>query len=82
MAKAEHKTFAKVDETRTFENGNAELITLGGATIGSIVGALVGLATQTGGTYGKAIAIAGQPKDVVEAELAKLRLKARLPSHF
>src|SRR3954470_12868378 len=37
MATAEHKTFNTPEETRPFEKGRVELITIGGATIGRLV---------------------------------------------
>src|SRR3954466_9665793 len=37
MATAEHKTFNSPEETRPFEKGRVELITIGGATIGRLV---------------------------------------------
>ena len=36
MASAEHKTFNAPDETRPFEKGKAEILTIGGATIGRL----------------------------------------------
>ncbi|MGA8014339.1 MAG: cupin domain-containing protein [Candidatus Dormiibacterota bacterium] len=33
----EHKTFATPEEVRTFPNGRAEILTLGGSTIGRLV---------------------------------------------
>jgi quercetin dioxygenase-like cupin family protein len=36
MAKAEQKTFASPDETRTFENGVVELVHVGGSDIGRL----------------------------------------------
>jgi hypothetical protein len=36
MAKAEQKTFASPDETRNFERGQVDLITIGGSEIGRL----------------------------------------------
>jgi hypothetical protein len=36
MAKAEHKNFTSAEEVRTFECGKAELIKIGGATVGRL----------------------------------------------
>ena len=36
MAKAEQKTFAAPDETRTFENGRVDLVHLGDSEIGRL----------------------------------------------
>jgi hypothetical protein len=33
----EHKTFVKPEETREFPNGRAEILTLGGSTVGRLV---------------------------------------------
>jgi hypothetical protein len=33
----EHRNFAEPDETRTFENGHADLVKIGGAEIGRLV---------------------------------------------
>lgn len=37
MEKAEHKTFEKSDEVRTFPKGRLELLKIGGATIGRCI---------------------------------------------
>ena len=37
MATAEHKTFTAPDESRPFEKGKVELVSLGGATIGRLI---------------------------------------------
>ncbi|HTP24106.1 MAG TPA: cupin domain-containing protein [Anaeromyxobacteraceae bacterium] len=37
MAKSEHKTFAKPDETREFPSGKAEILNIGSGTVGRLV---------------------------------------------
>ena len=37
MANAERKNLAHADETRTFERGKAELVNIGGGTVGRLV---------------------------------------------
>jgi hypothetical protein len=37
MPKAEHKKFAKPDETRAFPNGKAEILAIGGGQVGRLV---------------------------------------------
>ena len=36
MTTAEHKTFAAADETRTFERGQVDLVSIGNAEIGRL----------------------------------------------
>ncbi len=36
-ASSEHKTFAKPDETRVFPHGKAEILKIGGGTVGRLV---------------------------------------------
>ena len=36
-ASSEHKTFAKPDETREFPNGKAEILSIGGGSVGRLV---------------------------------------------
>jgi hypothetical protein len=37
MARSEHKTFGKPDETREFPNGVAEILQIGGGSVGRLV---------------------------------------------
>jgi hypothetical protein len=36
MANAEHKTFSKADETRTFPKGKVDLLNIGGGVVGKL----------------------------------------------